>query len=295
MPGDENTPTGGNVGATSGDVVSTSSATIPDIRYNPISLPRFSGSSPTPKSEASYRVWKHQLEAIQIEESLNENRTRQLIRRSLVGEAAEVLVNLPISASSVEVISALDDNYGIDTEKVDGWTRFHSASQRNDESVTAWQMRLTGLMREADPANTFKDHRDKLLITAFWSNLHNKDLKIATAHIRKSATTFSEFFRSVKTEEPLYKSAQMSKPHKATTSTEEGLLREIHMLKLQNEEMQRQLKSRKQDKKYVCFYCDQEGHHIKDCPEKKKKYECTNRPSNFSRQGREGPALSRKQ
>ena len=279
MPNDEN-PSGGNA----------------DIRYNPIFLPRFSGCFPTPKSEASYRVWKHQLEAIQVEESLNENRTRQLIRRSLVGEAAEVLVNLPISASSHEVISALDDNYGVDTEKVDGWTRFHSAAQKNDESVTAWQMRLTSLMREADPANTFKDHRDKLLITAFWSNLHNKDLKIATAHTRKSATTFSKFFRNVKTEEPLYKPVQMSKPHKVTTSTDtESLLQEISRLKLQNEEMQRQLKSRKQDKRYVCFYCDQEGHHIKDCPEKKKKYEYTNRPSNFSRQGREGTALSKKE
>ena len=69
---------------------------------------------------------------------------------------------------------------------------------------------------DADSGNTFKEHRDKLLNTTFWSNLYNKDLKIATAYMRKSATTFAEFFRAVKGEEPLYGQKYDAKPFKST-------------------------------------------------------------------------------
>ena len=167
------------------------SSTMFEIRYNPLSLPRFSGTTPTPKSETSYKVWKYQLEAIKYEENRTENQSKPIIRRSLSGEAAEVIVGLPVTATTGGIINTLEDKYGCDREQVDGWSRVHAATQNADESVTTWQMRLIGLISDADPGNTFKEHRDKLLITTFWSNLYNKDLKIATSYLRKSATTFS--------------------------------------------------------------------------------------------------------
>ena len=130
------------------------SSTMSEIRYNPLSLPRFSGTTPTPKSEASYKVWKYQLEAIKDEECLTENQSKQIIRRSLCGEAADVIVGLPVTATTNEI------NYGCDREKVDGWSRFHAATQNPDENVTTWQMRLIGLISDADPGNTFNEHRD---------------------------------------------------------------------------------------------------------------------------------------
>ena len=88
------------------------SSTMSEIRYNPLSLPRFLGTTPTPKSEASYKVWKYQLEAIKDEENLTENQSKQIIRKSLCGEAAEVIVGLPVTATTSEIISALEDNNG---------------------------------------------------------------------------------------------------------------------------------------------------------------------------------------
>ena len=102
-------------------------------------------------------------------------------------------VILPVTATTSEIIRTLEDNYGFNREKVDGWSRFHAATQTLDENVTTWQMRLIGLISDADPGNSFKEHRDKILITTFWSNLYNKDLNIATAYMRKSATIFSDF------------------------------------------------------------------------------------------------------
>ena len=82
---------------------------------------------------------------------------------------------------------------GMIEKKLMGGHDFMQQHKKTDENVTTWQMRLIGLISDADPGNTFKEHRDKFLITTFWSNLCNKDLKIATAYMRKSATTFLDF------------------------------------------------------------------------------------------------------
>ena len=63
-----------------------------DIRYNPLSLPKFSGVVPTPKSETSFKVWYHILKVIISEEQLQDNQIKQPVSGSLTCEAAEVLV-----------------------------------------------------------------------------------------------------------------------------------------------------------------------------------------------------------
>ena len=271
------------------------SSTMSEIRYNPLSLPRFSGTTPTPKSEASYKVWKYQLEAIKDEESLTENQSKQIIRRSLCGEAAEVIVGLPVTATTSEIISTLEDNYGCDREKVDGWSRFHAATQKPDETVTTWQMRLIGLISDADPGNTFKEHRDKLLITTFWSNLYNKDLKIATAYMRKSATTFAEFFRAVKSEEPLYGKRHDAMPFKSTVcSTDMAELRdELEKMRVENDKLKKQLwesstrdnRQSQRRQQIVCYHCGETGHIKPKC----------SKFLNSIRQGTMGFPLTRKQ
>ena len=216
------------------------SSTMSEIRYNPLSLPRFSGTTPTPKGEASYKVWKYQLEAFKDEESLTENQSKQIIRRSLCGEAAEVIVGLPVTATTSEIISTLE---GVIEKKLMGGHDFMQLhNKKADENVTTWQMRLIGLISDADPGNTFKEQRSKLLITTFWSNLYNNDLKIATAYMRKSATTFAEFFRAVKSEEP-YGKKYDAKPFKSTVcSTDMAELRdELEKMRVENDKLKKQL------------------------------------------------------
>ena len=262
----------------------SSTATMAQIRYNPLSLPRLSGTCPTPKSEASFKVWQYQLEAVQIEENLTENQLKQIIRRSLCGEAAEVIVSLPVSTSAEDIIQALADNYGVDSEKIDGWAKFHSATQKSQETATEWKMRLLSLYAEADPKNTFQAHKNKLLITAFWTNLYNKELRMATPTERKTCGDFGEFFRAVKAEEPLY--AQPSvKPAKATNEISEmtKLKKQMEELRLQNEKLQKQLNEQKQydtprqyPRNIMCFACGEHGHIAS---------KCSNRLGNDNRQG----------
>lgn len=258
-----------------------------EIRYNPLNLPRFSGTCPTPKNEASYRVWKHSLDSIYAEETLSENHAKQLIRRSLTGEAAEALITLPPSATKDDIISELDDLYGTPTAKIDGWSLFHAASQKPNESATEWKVRLLRLYQDADPDEKFADHKDKLLCTVYWTNLHSKDLRIATASHRDGK--FAALFRYVKENESIY-AVKSAKPAKATTSVDDELKKlrkEMESLRLENAEMKKQLqqtkatprsKSKPKPKRdVVCFYCGVNGHTIYNCPD------C---PKNASRQGK---------
>ena len=256
-----------------------------EIKYNPVGLPRFSGRMPVPKGESSYRVWNHSLQAIKVEERLGEIPLKQLIRRSLIGEAAEVLVSLAATADSTAIITELNDLYGVAAAKVDGWSCFHSATQSQGESVAEWKMRLLRLYDDADPEGRMGDLRDPTLATAFWQGLYNKDLRIATATDRKRS--FSILFRAVKENECLYQ-GKSAKPVKSAMSSNDEelkqLRKEMQQLRLQNDKMREQLNQQHQNQRHpqpygngrpqtrmqrepTCFYCGVKGHIITNCPE----------------------------
>ena len=152
-----------------------------NIRYNPLSLPKFSGVVLAPKSETSFKVWYHTLKVIISEEQLQDNRINQLVRRSITGEAAEMFVNLPVTASSKDIFDESISCYDTTGSNVDGWSAFHSASQKVNESITEWRIRILRLYNEADPQDIFKDQKDSMFSAIFWTTLDNKDLRIVMA------------------------------------------------------------------------------------------------------------------
>lgn len=286
MPGDDTTTP-----ADSG-MANAVSSTRAEIRYNPIQLPKFSGTIPTPRNEASFRVWKYTLESVRDEENLRDVQVKGIIRRSLIGEAAEVLISLPITASCEEIVSELADTYGCTTPKIDGWAAFHGASQTSTESITDWKMRLLRLYKDADPEDQFSHHKDAMLGTALWTRLYNKDLRVATAGERKSS--FAVLFRSLKENEPLYTSSKLStkpaKSAKVIDSEIEQLRNEVKELKIQNSQLKEEVRRSKDDRPkgkrmVTCYHCAKPGHIIANCPDR----------LNAQRQGVQGNPLLKKQ
>ena len=242
-------------------------------RYHIFSLPRFSGQQPTPKSESSFRVWNHTLQCLKEEEQLSESSLKQIIRKSLTGEAAEALVTLATSATSDQIISELKDLYSTNTARFDGWSLFHAAKQTQTESVTEWKVRLMRLFDDANANKKFNEHRDQMLATAFWQNLQNKDLRMATSADRSKS--FNSLFRCVKENELLY-AVKQPKPAKATTNTPSEIVelrKEMDKLKMANDELRTIIKKQAQKKSFVptCFGCGVEGHTTKTCPERPKR------------------------
>ena len=193
--------------------------------------------------------------------------------RSITGEAAEVLVNLPVTASSKDIIDELISCYDTTGEKVDGWSAFHSASQRVNESITEWKIRLLRLYNEADPQEIFKDQKDSMSSAAFWTNLDNKDVRIAMAPHRTLPIT--GFFGMVKENEPLF--VRHHKPAKAAvtnnaSSENEHLRKQMEELKAANENLKKQLRYKYQRKPNIigCYNCGDTGHMMKSCQKHQK-------------------------
>ena len=84
------------------------------------------------------------------EERLWKASLKQLIRRSLTGEAAEALVTLPISATSEDILTELTDLNSSNPVRFDDWSICHGASQATTESVTEWKVHLMRLFDEAN-------------------------------------------------------------------------------------------------------------------------------------------------
>ena len=73
-----------------------------------------------------------------MKESKSEETVLQTIRRSVRGEAANVIMRLGVSASIDEVLHKMDSIYGNVLEKEDVLAEFYSARQKDDESCSAW-------------------------------------------------------------------------------------------------------------------------------------------------------------
>ena len=172
-----------NTEPTSSQTQSTTPSSTNEIRYNPLSLPKFSSQQPTHKNESSFRVWNHSLQCLKHEERFSDAILKQLIRRSLTGEA---LVALPVSATSEDILTELTDLHSSNSVRFDGWSIFHGASQATTESVTEWKVRLMRLFDEANPQGRFNEHRGEMLATALWQNLCNNDLRIADSSDREN-------------------------------------------------------------------------------------------------------------
>lgn len=210
------------------------------------------------------------------EPNLSDVNIKQLIRRSLVGDAAEAVVSLPPSATSAEILTELCDLYGAVSSKVDGWSRFYAAAQSSTESVADWKRRLLTLFDEANYPDKFSQHRDDMLCKAFWQNLYNKDLRIATSAYRDKP--FNELFRYTRENEALYATKPPTKPVKAAILPEVELLqKEMEALRTDNKELrtlvqQAGAKSTVTKPRFVptCFGCGVEGHTVRGCPNRNK-------------------------
>ena len=234
-----------NTEPTSSQTQSTTPSSTNEIRYNPLSLPKFSSQQPTHKNESSFRVWNHSLQCLKQEERFSDAILKQLIRRSLTGEAAEALVALPVSATSEDILTELTDLHSSNSVRFDGWSIFHGASQATTESVTEWKVRLMRLFDEANPQGRFNEHCGEMLATAFWQNICNNYLRIAASSDRENY--FSCLFHSVEENELLYtsKPSKPSKPTKSITTFSnelDELKKQMQGLKTNNTVLQNRVK-----------------------------------------------------
>ena len=79
---------------------------------------------------------------------------------------------------------------------------FYTASQKADESVTAWGLRIEKILQKAVIKGNVKDtDTNEMLKNIFWKNLRNDRLKNATRAKFESIQSFESLQRAVRAEE----------------------------------------------------------------------------------------------
>ena len=162
----------------------------------------FSGEEPKPKNEATYEEWRYEVECIKKDGIYSEQIIAQAVRKSLKGPAKRVLLPLGPSVSIKDMLSRLEGVFGNVATGESILQEFYTASQKADESVTAWGLRIEEILQKAVIKGNVKDSdTNEMLKNIFWKNLRNDRLKNATRAKFESIQSFELLRRAVRAEE----------------------------------------------------------------------------------------------
>ncbi|KAK7502911.1 hypothetical protein BaRGS_00005860 [Batillaria attramentaria] len=131
----------------------------------------FNGSSGRKDAEATYDLWKYEVNSL-LQAGTRRSDLMDAVRRSLRGEAARVAMRLGTGATLEDLLAKFDSIYGTVQQKESVLAQFYSARQREGEDVATWSCRLEDLLMQAESLGKVEpaDRNDKLR-TMFWTGL----------------------------------------------------------------------------------------------------------------------------
>ena len=205
---------------------------------------RFSGDEPKPKSEATYEEWKYEVSCAQESELHSEQVMAQAIRKSLANQAKRVIVPMGTKVTVKEIIDRLETVFGNVVTGDSILEEFHTATQKQDETVVAWGLRLEELMHKAiSKGNVKREDSDNLLKRRFWRKLKSEKLRNATRSKFESKMNFDQLRKAVREEEQETKPGVQHQPiqqregKNEDTSRSELLLKKLNSLEYQMKEL----------------------------------------------------------
>ena len=155
----------------------------------------------------------------------SDNVIAQAIRKSLRGAAKREIVQMGPSASVEDMMNRLESAFGNVASSMSVLQEFFTASQKQDESVGAWALRLEEIMQNAIEKRHIKEEeKEDLLKDKFWRSLRNERLKNATRIDFRTISNFKQLVKAVRTEELSMKtnaSAQQQAVRTNITPTED--------------------------------------------------------------------------
>ena len=210
--------------------------------------PRISTFSGDKKSDVSYDLWKYEVICL-MKESKTEESILQAVRRSVRGEAANVIMRLGVGASIHDILHKMDSIYGNVLEQEDVLAEFYSAQQKDDESCSAWSCRLEEILNTAVRLGKVSTRStNDMLRTMFYKGMkqHLKDLcgylyhsihdfDMLRVEVRKIEMDHPTKSTLDKPKQATAKSATVSKPDTSFDEKFEALQAQINQLQSQHQ------------------------------------------------------------
>ena len=176
--------------------------TILDSQYVFPKFSPFSGDDPKPKTEASFEEWKYEVECIRKEKEHSDVAITQAVRKSLRGQAKRVILPLGTSANITCLMERLENVFGNVASGQAILKEFYTATQKENESITSWGLRLEEIYQRAiEKGKAREEERDNTLKEQFWKSLRSERLKNATRVKFETIESFELLRRAVRAEE----------------------------------------------------------------------------------------------
>ena len=124
------------------------------------------------KGEATYAQWVYEVKCLLIEKTHKPEALAQAIRRSLCGEASNLVRRLGIGATIPEILEKFESVYGEVDTKEHLLAKFYSAKQEENEDVTKWSCRLEDILSTAVERKMIEPTKvNEMLRNMFWQGL----------------------------------------------------------------------------------------------------------------------------
>ncbi|KAH3825937.1 hypothetical protein DPMN_127824 [Dreissena polymorpha] len=158
-------------------------------------IPKFTEPSNFPE-------WKIEIQSMLSSNIYHKELLRQAIRNAISGKPRKILAALKPTATSEEILEALESNYGDIKSGECIMEEYYKAKQEKEEDISAWGIRLEELVQKAIDRGEIQTHRrEQMLRTRFWKYLRNKELKNATRIFYESNIPFEDLRKKMRREE----------------------------------------------------------------------------------------------
>ena len=127
-------------------------AAVPLITESLTPFPKFSsfsGEDPAPKHEVASEEWKFEVNCARRNNTYSDQVIIQAILKSLRPPAKKVLLTIEQSATVDIILQTLEGVFGNVSTGISTMQDFYTATQKPEESVANWGLRLEGIMQKA--------------------------------------------------------------------------------------------------------------------------------------------------
>ena len=178
---------------------SSPSPKIQTVFQNSQKLSLFSGAQKHMGGEVPFEVWRHEVECLQRDEGLSPESLARLVRRSLRGEAGQLVLNMGLDISVIEIVDKLEGFYGTVETGAVLLQQLYSSKQEQSESIAAYSARLQLIIDKAEQRQGIsRSAKDDTIKVVFWKGLCDEQLKQALRHKYESIGSFDALVRAAR-------------------------------------------------------------------------------------------------